>query len=770
MPDKIKKNVSNINIFQKTKERYKEIWNNSPVGYHIVDKKGVIREVNKTEAKMLGYQPKEMVGKPIFNFIIPSERTEAKKRIHLKVTGHKVPRVDNRIYLKKNGERIYVSVDDVVEKDKKGKIIGIIACIVDLTEEKKAQIELDRIFNISIDMISIAGLDGYFKSLNPAFKKVLGYNNDELLKKPFINFVHPADQQNTILQMKKLKTGKKVINFLNRYRTKNGDYRWFSWNAIPLKEQNAIYSVTRDVTERIIMEETLKQSEERYRKLVDNAEDGVIIINREGNIILANKAAFRISGYNKNELINMHFSKFVHPEDYHLINYRFKGRIAGKKVKSNLDFRIINKKGEIRYMNYSGSSIIKDKKIIGLQGIVRDRTEKKLIEDEIRRLNEFNQRILDNAPVSIIVLNKEGNIISINNLAVKLLNKTKKKILGKKLITSKLINNCSILAKKYKLLLAKGEPFYLENAPYLPAKAKQKKYFNIIAVPLLNKEKKVEGAISMALDNTEATLAKKSLEDLNRVLEEKVIKRTEELNIINKKLNKALNLKSRFISDASHELRTPLTILQGNLDLAVKECRGKKIRLPKSIKYINKEIEQMTQILTDLTILTNADAKNEPINYEAVNINNLIKAVCQSLNILAREKKVKFIHENSDENIIILGDENKIEKMLLNIIRNAIKYNRDKGWIKIRVEKTKNEIQINIKDSGVGIPKKYHNLIFERFFRVDKARTREGGGTGLGLSISQSIAELHGGKIGLDSKFGEGSTFTIHLPNKKTAN
>ena len=261
----------------------------------------------------------------------------------------------------------------------------------------------------------------------------------------------------------------------------------------------------------------------------------------------------------------------------------------------------------------------------------------------------------------------------------------------------------------------------------------------------------------------------KELQEANKNLEIKVLKRTRQLDVMNKKLREAIELKSKFIADASHELRTPLTVIQGNLDLAVREAKIKQTKIPETYILILNEIKRMTGVLSDLTMLTNFDAKTETLRYEKINLEKLIKAANQSLQILAKQKKIRLTYEKNARQIKIFGDESKLEKLLLNIIRNAIKYTEKNGKIKIWIEDDGEFVKINIQDNGIGIPKEDLPYIFERFYRVDKARSRKEGGTGLGLSICLWIAEAHGGYISVESEQGKGSTFTVHLPCLKKA-
>ena len=135
------------------------------------------------------------------------------------------------------------------------------------------------------------------------------------------------------------------------------------------------------------------------------------------------------------------------------------------------------------------------------------------------------------------------------------------------------------------------------------------------------------------------------------------------------------------------------------------------------------------------------------------------------MKVLANRKKVKIEYEKKSAQIEIMANKDDIEKLLLNLIRNAIKYNKENGWIKVWVEKEKEGVIINIEDGGIGIPEKELSRIFERFYRVDKARTRSGEDSGLGLAICKHIVESYGGRIDVKSTFGEGTIFYFHLPN-----
>jgi signal transduction histidine kinase len=206
-----------------------------------------------------------------------------------------------------------------------------------------------------------------------------------------------------------------------------------------------------------------------------------------------------------------------------------------------------------------------------------------------------------------------------------------------------------------------------------------------------------------------------------------------------------------------------MTIIQGNLDLVSMMTADNK-EINELINLINSEIEQMASVLNDLTILTVADSANMKVNYEKINIKQLLVGVIKSLKILADKKNinVKLKRIGSDRNM--MGDETKIERMFLNLLRNAIKYNNNGGLINIIIEFAAEEVLVSIKDNGIGIPAEDLPFIFDRFYRVDKSRTRQEGGTGLGLAICKWVANIHWGKITVESSLEKGSKFTVNLP------
>jgi signal transduction histidine kinase len=218
----------------------------------------------------------------------------------------------------------------------------------------------------------------------------------------------------------------------------------------------------------------------------------------------------------------------------------------------------------------------------------------------------------------------------------------------------------------------------------------------------------------------------------------------------------------QFSSDASHELRTPLTVLKGQNELILGKPR-KQEEYQEVISSNLEEINYMSKVLEDLFVLSKSDENQVNLDCKQFNLKPFVEEVCKHAEVLAEEKNIKIIITYL-EAVKIKGDEVRLRQMVWNILQNGIKYTQIGGELKLSLRNDKEFALINIQDTGIGIPEEDLAFIFNRFYRVDKARSRDEGGSGLGLSICKQIAEAHKGTIEVESKLGVGTRFKIRLP------
>jgi two-component system phosphate regulon sensor histidine kinase PhoR len=219
--------------------------------------------------------------------------------------------------------------------------------------------------------------------------------------------------------------------------------------------------------------------------------------------------------------------------------------------------------------------------------------------------------------------------------------------------------------------------------------------------------------------------------------------------------------KKDFVSNVSHELKTPITVLKGVVETVEKENDIKIIK--EFLKKAKKRIQQMDSLINDLLILAKLESKEEKIQKKKIRLKALINQVFEDLQHIASEKNIT-LKNNIPSDFIVSVDEKKFSILLKNLIENAIKYNKQDGTVEVKVKKSRNYAEISVIDTGIGIPKDSLPLIFERFYRVDKSRSRNVGGTGLGLSIVKHITEAHNGKVNVESEVGKGSKFIVKIP------
>ena len=234
------------------------------------------------------------------------------------------------------------------------------------------------------------------------------------------------------------------------------------------------------------------------------------------------------------------------------------------------------------------------------------------------------------------------------------------------------------------------------------------------------------------------------------------------LNAMIGRLEKAFQRQKQFTSDASHELRTPLSVIEAESSLVLQKERPSS-DYRQSLEIISQESKQMSSLIDQLLTLARADAGKEQWNFTEVNLGKLISNLSADVEILCQEKGLSFQLDHTQD-LVVKGDEARLRELFMNLLDNAIRYTPAPGTVSISLRREGQMAVMAITDTGVGIPAEDIPFIFERFYRVDKSRSRAEGGTGLGLAICRHIAEAHGGKIEVKSQVGAGSTFSVWLP------
>ena len=341
---------------------------------------------------------------------------------------------------------------------------------------------------------------------------------------------------------------------------------------------------------------------------------------------------------------------------------------------------------------------------------------------EVNRQKRQIETILLHMTDGIIAFDIEGNIMHINPAATELLNLTENE------------NTFDKIFNKLNIDINLEKTIYLENWTSSEQRVQvEDKYLNIFFASFKDEQEIAAGVIAVIQDITEHV--------------------------------KLDNMRKEFVADVSHELKTPITSIMGYADTLL-ECEYDKETQDKFLNVIASEARRMAKLVTDLLILSRYDNNKVKKEITEFDLGDLVKKCQEKLQLEINKKGHEvecFVTANVPP---VKADKDGIERVVLNIMTNSIKYTPENGNIKIYVGFVYNDAYIKIIDNGIGIPEEDLNRIFERFYRVDKARTREMGGTGLGLSIAKEILDQNKGSIDIKSEKGKGTEVVIRIPTK----
>lgn len=350
------------------------------------------------------------------------------------------------------------------------------------------------------------------------------------------------------------------------------------------------------------------------------------------------------------------------------------------------------------------------------------------LKDTIRQITEERNKIkaiLASMNDGVIAIDRNGNILLINPAVERMFNITYEQSMAKGVI--EVVRNYE-LEKFLFSALNSGESMASE----LRILAPDPKLFRISTAPLTS-ETGVVGVVAVMRDITAFRQVEK--------------------------------MKTDFVANVSHELRTPLTSIKGFVETLLDGALTDPGTATHFLEIINDETDRLNRLITDLLSLSKIEAERLEINKSPVDLGKLIENTVSILSPQAKDKDILISAKIADFLPVVECDKDMIGQLLINLIDNAVKYTPHGGMITISAGPHDKGVKVVVKDTGIGIPVESIPRLFERFYRVDKARSREMGGTGLGLAIVKHILEVHNGSIEVDSRIGEGSTFTFYLPS-----
>jgi PAS domain S-box-containing protein len=738
--------------------KYRSLIENTSDVVFCVNEKGEYQFTNKAFASTFEKTPDYFIGKTFWD-VYPEEHADFRQAASKKVfeSGETqsvevtVPLPDRTLYFLAKANPI---------KDETGKVILNLTTATDITDRKRTEEalvakseELERYFSSSLDLLCIATTDGFFIRLNPEWESVLGYTIRDLEGRSFLDFVHPDDMDSTLAAMSKLDAQEKVQSFVNRYRGKDGSYRWIEWRSHP--QGNLIYAAARDITKRKLAEDILRESEVKFRTVVETFPLAIhLSAGVEQKCEYLNPMFVKLFGYTIEEIpYAEQWFQLAYPDEKYRRQIQDEWKL---RIKHAIDARTPIEPMEVTVTCRDGSRknvlwgfiTMGDKNYSwGLDLTDRKRAEEAVRESE-EKLSTLFGSMTEMVVIHDLIFSEMGDaenyrITDCNNAFTEVTGIKREDAVGKPATEVYQIQPAPYL-KEYSQVALTGIP-YEYTTYYEP----MDKHFSVSVVsPKKN---------SFATITTDIT----GIRQVQEVISAK-----------NKELENYL-----FI--ASHDLRSPLVNIQGfsrrlqkQLDTITSVLSAYPLPpdikteidaiteegLPKTLDFIFSSVVKMDNLLNGLLQVSRTG--RALMTMREIDVNHLIKMILGNYNYQLTELDAVVTIADLPP---CYGDENLLNQLFSNIIGNAIKY-RDKERqlvIDIAARLEFKKVIYSIKDNGTGIEPRHLEKIWDVFYRAD---SRQGdAGDGLGLSIVQRIAEKHNGKARVESEFGKGSIFHVEL-------
>lgn len=622
-------------------------------------------------------------------------------------------------------------------------------------------------------MLCVAGFDGYFKRLSDAWEKTLGFRREELLAAPYIEFVHPEDREPTIAEAQKITTGCQTISFENRYRCKDGSYKWLLWNAAPLSDRKLIYAVAHDITERKQAEEALRRAheeletrvrertaelaranqalevvEKRYRSIVENALEGFFQTTPDGQYVSVNLALARMYGYESPEEL-MTAVRDIGRQVYADLNRRadFKRIMDKCDAVHDFEYQVYRKDGSKIWLSENARAVRgANGSILYYEGTVEDITARKQAEEELRHQEAEYRRLIENIPEVLWKADEQGRPFFISNKIEKVFGYTQEETYreGERLWFGRMhAEDRERVREAYAKLFSENRPFDVEYRIQHRDGHWMWWHDRAVRVEVNPGERHADGLLS---DVTE------------RKQVEQQLRQSQKMEAI-----------GQLAGGVAHDFNNLLTVIRGHTDLLLDRI-GQTDALRRNVEQIQKSADRAVSLTRQLL----AFSRKQILQPRVLDLNAIVAEMGKMLPRLIGEN-IELVISTAPSLGKVKADPGQIEQVILNLAVNARDAMPQGGKLTIETanveldeahvrghvtSKPGPHIMLAVSDNGCGMDPETQSHIFEPFFTTKEL----GKGTGIGLATVYGIVKQSGGWIWVYSEVSKGSTFKIYLP------
>jgi len=662
-----------------------------------------------------------------------------------------------------------------------GALIGVLALFIAHQYRARNQILLREselqesearyraLFEGSRDGIVVVDAQGHFVSANPAFCSMLGYTIEELQSLEDFHALTPSSwwdyEREEIWNRRLMEEGSSGI-YEKEYIRRDGTVFPVEIQAFTDRRGNGsevlVWGVARDITERKRSAEATLRSETKFRTLYDTSSDAVMLLNSQG-FFDCNEAALRAFGVgSRQEFAALHPGDLA-PEEQpsgsssrELANHYIASAIRDGSARFEWIHRRVDDGTQFPSEVLLNSMILDGEVVV--QAVVRDISKRKKAEEELRESEAIQRVLMESMPVGVVVIDAETRSIeNVNRTFAELTGASQLEIIGNrchKYVCPAEEKSCpvcdlgqSVDNSERVVLLRNGH-----TKPILKS---------VQVVKIKGRRKLLECVVDISERKRAEERVRDSLEEAER-LNAELEAQTARANSMAAAAEEANAAKSRFLANMSHEIRTPLNSVVGMADLLLDTDLNSTQRDYANI--IMKGADTLLALINDILDLSKIEADKLDLEEIDFNLRSLIEELGDLLGVRAHEKRLEFIcFISAGVPVNLVGDPTRLRQVIMNLAGNAIKFT-PQGEVTVRVHVDEEldqvvRLRFEVSDTGIGIPESVLYSLFSPFTQADASTTREYGGTGLGLSISKRLVELMGGRIGVTSEEGVGSTF-----------
>ncbi|MCD4834110.1 MAG: PAS domain S-box protein [Bacteroidales bacterium] len=726
---------------------------------------GTILYCSPNVKKFGGYEAEEEIGHH-FSRYIANENKQQLQALFQEIIKTKKTVSFEFLYKPKSKEPFYVEATANPNISEISNAIVSIQCIVrDITKRKQAEIALresEEKFREMADLLPEVVYEcdahGNLTFVNRVAFDKFGYTQKDLDKGVnALQFIAPDDRKRARDNIEKILCGIEKGHFEYIAQRKDSfEFPIIIYSSPIIRDGKPVglRGIIVDITEHKKTEDEIRENEEKYRAIVENSHDAIYIY-KDKTFLFVNDKACELSGYNKEEFYEMIIWDLLHPDDRKKIEEYGRKRIAGEEVPDTYSARIIVKNGDVRNCEFA-VRMIHYKNDFAILGAIQDITKHKQAEKALQESEKQLKTLIDTMPDFVCFKDGNGCWIKANDAGIRIFQLEGIDYRGKKdselaELNSKLQD--SFLTCKESDTEAWKEGSLVHGEETIADSNGSVRIYDVAKVPIFYPSGDRKGLVILGHDITER---KKAEKDLIAAL---------------KKAEENDRLKTAFLLNMSHEIRTPMNGIIGFAKLLQKPGISSE-KLNHFTNIIVDSSDQLLHIVNDILDISKIETGQIDLFEEEISVNKIISETFSFFELKAKEKNLKLnvFKGLSDKEATIKTDQSKLKQVLFNLVSNAFKFT-EKGSIDFGYKIKGSQLEFFVKDSGIGIPKKYHKDIFDRFNKAENNSTKLFGGTGLGLSICKGLVEKIGGSIWVESDLDRhgkagGAEFYFTIPYK----